>query len=1200
MHLTAFFARPGLLNPWRGDQTSKMLRIMKLTAILLLTTCLHVAAHTTGQTITISAKNKPIKEVLAAIEKQSGLSFVYEKDLINKAVPVSVEVKNEPLSKVLELVFQRQPLTYQVTEKYIVLSPKTVAFQPPHNSTQEPPPLDVKGRIVNEKGEPVIATITIKGSKNAVSTNEKGEFELKGVDGNATLVISGVSIETVEVKVKGNNELMTIRANTKVAEEELVTVEANTGYQKVKPNEVTGSLQVVTKEALNRKAGPDILSRLDGLATGVLFDRRNTAASKIGIDQSSMMIRGLSTLTGTTKAPLIILNNFPYEGDISNINPNDVESITLLKDAAAASIWGAKAGNGVIVITTKEGKNNQAPTVTINSNFNLIEKPDLFYYDRMSPGEYIDVETFLFNKGYYNADLTNNTYPAVTPVVEILARRRANLISAADSATQIDYLRAQDVRNDFSKYIYRKGVNQQYSLNISGGGPFVKYFISGGFDRNPTVLVGDAVSRATFFSNISLDLTRALNLNAKVNYNSSTSDRNSEGDFGASDYSFTNGRDLYSYAQFADAQGNHLSTPKDYRSGYVDTAGNGKLLDWKYRLLDELDLADKQNRQNEVLLNIGLTYKITKALNVQVNYQHQHGNAFSRDYYSQQTYFTRNLINLYSQVQGNAVTNRIPKGGILYTTTDEATSHYGRMQINYNRLFGNKHQVNAIAGAEVREKVSTSEGERTYGFNKDNLTFATVDYLTRYPLYGNRGTALIGQVRNFYKGTDNFVSVYGNAIYTYDKRLNLSASFRRDASNLFGVDINDKAKPFWTVGGAWNISNEKFFKVNAVQHLKLRASYGYQGNVNNSLAPYTIIQYAPTNSAINNQPVAVINVPANPGLTWENSKQINVGLDFGILNNRISGSVDWYRKRSDNLILLTTLDATTGVTGVKKNSATMTGNGMELMIKTVTVSGRNFKWHTELGFSYVANQVIDYKFDDKGTTAYGRASNTGMSITTIKGVSPFPVFSFPFAGLDANGNPLGYLGKQVSADYLSIFNQGLDTAGLIYHGSAIPTKFGFINNSFSYKNISLIAGINYSLGYYAKKSTINYNRLFTYGGGHPDFSKRWQKAGDENITTVPSMIFPISNSRRDDFYANTSVNVVKGDHIRLQYIRLSYTADKKVFRKMPFSQVQLYSVVDNIGFIWRAAKGTNDPDIGGGNATYPRLRSIAGGVNIIF
>lgn len=335
---------------------------MRLTTILILATCLQASARGNAQTVSLNVKDQPLAAVFKEIKKQTGYSFFYKVSLKNKFRNVTVQLKNARLEQALEEVLKNQGLAYEIVSKTVVIKERpSISFQPSSNALPAGPPIDVHGRIVNEKGDPVAASIVVKGTGKGTSTNDNGEFELKGVDDNATLVISGVSIESFEVKVNGRSELvMNARMKTTIGEN--ITIEANTGYQRVKPNEVTGSLVVVDNKTLNQQVGSNILNRLDGVAAGVIFPKQNLQ------NGPNFMIRGLSTINGP-KNPLIVVDNFPYDGDINNINPNDVENITVLKDAAATAIWGAQRGaNGVIVITTKKGRFNQPLKVDFNSN----------------------------------------------------------------------------------------------------------------------------------------------------------------------------------------------------------------------------------------------------------------------------------------------------------------------------------------------------------------------------------------------------------------------------------------------------------------------------------------------------------------------------------------------------------------------------------------------------------------------------------------------------------------------------------------------------------------------------------------------------------------------------------------------------------------------------------------------------------------
>lgn len=1192
MLLTAVFKAPA----WPGRPIIKLLLIMKLT-ILLTLLCLTASAKGRAQKVTLSVKNAAVEVVFTTIEKQTGYHFLYSDALLKRTTPVSLEMTNVSVEEALNACLQNQPLTYKIFDKTIVVRLKESPTIPEPTT-----PIDIKGRVINEQGEPVIATVTVKGTTNAVSTDADGYFLIKGVNEQATLVISSVSLERpLEIKVNGRTDLKDISIKAKVtAGQEVVVV--STGYQTLDPSKTTGAYEVVKTEQLNRKVGPDILSRLQGLTAGMYFDTRKMNPNQLIIDKQNINIRGISTLTESIKAPLLVVDNFPYEGDINNINPNDVESITILKDAGAAAIYGARAGNGVIVITTKKGKYNQPLNVSLNTNINIIPKPDLFYYPQMASSSYIDVETFLFDKGFYTATLNDSRRPVISPVVEILARRKAGLISAQEAAAQIDALRDQDVRRDFEKYIYQPSVNQQYSLGVNGGTAKARYMFSAGFDQGIANLIGNENRRITLRSNTAFMPVKNLELQVGLSYTQSNNTTNAIGEY--PDRTYMGDPSMYPYLQLAGSNGNALAIPHGYRMGYLDTAGGGKLLDWQYRPLDEIRLADNTSKLKDWVVNVGLNYKLTSYLNVQLSYQYENTTGYTRNYYSDQTWEARNLINLFTQVDGDRVTYRVPNGGIVREQFTDMILQAGRAQLNLSKKIAGRHDLSAVVGSEITENSFYRSGNKSYGFDPYTyLATTALDYTTYYPQYiSGMGYARIPPSGGGYGKTLNrFVGFYGVASYTYNSKYTLSLNAKKNASNLFGVDINNKWQPLWSIGGAWDISKESFYGNKAVPYLRLRTTYGYQGNTNNSLTPNTIIAYSSDVNPLTNEPQATISTPADPSLSWETIRQVNIAVDFGLLNSRLTGSLDAYRKKSDNIIYRAEIDATTGIPSLQRNSADITGNGIDLSLNSLNFSGA-LQWNTALRFSYVTNKVVDFDQNTsfrRANAALGGASDASMKI--IKGKNPYAIYSYPFAGLDPEtGDPLGYLGKEVSKNYLAIFNQMLDTTNLIYHGSRIPRYFGFLNNTFSYKGISLSIGLSFKFDYYFRKNTIAYYSLFRSGTPHPDFEKRWKEPGDEAFTTIPSMTYPLANGRRDEFYAGTAVNVFRGDNIRLQDIRISYDVSKSIGRRWPFQEMQLYMYANNIGMIWRANKEGLDPDYNTGSAIYPPGRTIAFGLTASF
>lgn len=1182
---------------------------MRLTTVILLASLMQVSAGGLAQTMSFKKDNTTYKELFAQIKDQLGYNVMYLADKFDDSKTIDANFKEASIKEVLDRALRSQNVGYTIKNKTVVLKPGT--DEPSFldkasailNSVQDLfRAIDAKGKVLDAKGEPLEgATILIKGTNRTAKTNTKGEFMIPNVADDAVLVIRYVGYKTLEISLKGAVMPLEIRLNMETGELEEVKVTYSTGYQEVPKERATGSFEFISGEELNRRTGSDILSRLEGVTTSILFDRRRMSPSEVGIPVNNIIIRGLSTLSDNMKAPLIVVDNFPYDGNFNNINPNDVENITILKDAAASSIWGARAANGVIVITTKKGRLNQKTSVSFNSNISVTAKPDLFSVPRMSSSEVIDVETFLFEKGFYNSKINNVQYPYLTPVQEILLKRRSGVISKTDSAEQLDALRKQDIRNDFERYIYRTAVRQQYALNISGGSDKIAYSLSGGYDKTPGILKGDDYNRITLNSSNSYTPLKNLTLQFGLRYTGAKNKTNSLGNYNSTVFSATTAP-LPIYFKLADENGVALSVPYTYRNGYTDTVGAGKLLDWKYRPLDELKYADNVSEDREFILTTDLLYKLTDFLSIQASYQYQFADVKVNKYYDKNTYLVRDLVNSYTNLKSTVPNQRnpVPYGGILDQQMNGRLAHIGRVQLNFNPSWGTKHQLNGLLGAEIRENIKTTNSKSSFGYDKDKLSSVFVDHINSYPLYGNKGSVPVPRRgNNFSKSNDHFISFYGNAAYTYNNRYTISASARRDAANQFGVDINDQWKPFWSAGFSWNISDEYFFKLKAVPYLRLRGNYGYQGNVNNTLSPNAIISYINASASSNNLPYASISTPANPGLSWESIKQLNVAIDFRLAGNWLTGSVDVYQKKSDKLILLSPVDYTMGIANVSKNSANMKGSGVDIELNSLNIN-KKIQWRTEYRFSHVANRVTDF-ISTPGfiQTAGDLVLSNGILIEPKINRPPFSIFSYAFGGLDPlTGNPQGYLGKQLSADYLSIADQRSDTAQIVYNGSAIPTVFGSLNNTINYKGISLMVNVGYSFNYYFRKNTVSYNALYANGIANADFSKRWKVPGDEKFTTVPSMIYPTGGAFRDAFYANSSVNVLKGDHIRLKYIQLSYDLNKNIIKHLPFKRVKVYFNTDNIGILWRDNKEGLDPDFNVGNEAYKVPRTFVFGTNI--
>jgi hypothetical protein len=469
-------------------------------------------------------------------------------------------------------------------------------------------------------------------------------------------------------------------------------------------------------------------------------------------------------------------------------------------------------------------------------------------------------------------------------------------------------------------------------------------------------------------------------------------------------------------------------------------------------------------------------------------------------------------------------------------------------------------------------------------------TYANVDYLTVFPEWGNIGSNTIPSNIGFSDYTNRFVSFYSNASYTYNSRYTITASARKDASNIFGVNTNQKWQPLWSSGLAWNLSSEPFYHLAWLPNLKLRTSYGFSGNVLPMSALPTISYDGPY--FLTNLNTAGMRNPPNPDLSWEKVRMFNAGIDFVFKNNCLRGSIDYYNKNAIDLLGTTAVDPTVGFPNMLKNTATLSGHGIDLNLEA-SIAVQKFLWQPQIILSYVTNKVRDY-FSD--FTSPSTMVSNGYLINPVQGQDPYALVSYKWAGLDpATGEPMGYYQGTVSKDYRSIVNSAT-MDDITFHGTARPPYFGNFINSFSFRGFTLTANISYKFHYWFRRQALSYTALFNQWQGNKEFDQRWQKPGDEAITTVPAMIYP-ANNNRDQFYTLSAVTVEKGDLIRLYDLSVSYTLDKIRVGKAVIKSSQLYLYAANGPILWRANKKGLDPDYG---TSAPPPLSISFGLKTTF
>lgn len=1136
-----------------------------------------------SQTITLTEKNVTPLRFFRVIEKQAQYTLFCTRENLLKACNLDLYYRNAPLKDVLDDYFAKQPgLRYEIIDNIIVVTIKQpLAIS---DTTVVTPTGTVKGRIISDNGEALQgATVVIKSSAIITKTDEGGFFELRGVKEDELAEISYVSHhpQTVKLQLQGTN-LVRLNRN---AQDILLEPYIKNGFQNLPRNMSTGSVTQISNEQFNRSPLPTVIDRIGSLMPGVVVGPQYKKGDAV------ISIRGLSTIFAS-RQPLIILDNLPYDGDINNINPNDIEKIDILKDAAAAAVWGARASHGVIVITTRTAKRNMPLNILVNVSTFVREKPDLYYNPNFNKAsDLLYVESFLTNKGYFDPLLYDYiTRPAVPPGVWIFDQRRRGLISATDSARDINNLINNDVRNDLDKYVYRAAIRQQYSVNVTGGNSRSAFGLSTSFDKEQTNLRYNADQRAVINTNASFNPVPGLQLLVKSMF----IQRKLKAGNGGWQSITSQPRQLYSYARLADEHGNYLPVVHKYASSVHDSVQTP--LHLLYIPLDEIGKGDNQTTLEDKRLELSGKFSINKQWRVDVIAMYENQSSVNKDIMSIDRFYTRNLIMSFANPTGATENERnpIPYGGIVTNTFNDLVSRWTRVQVNYDNVFKENHFVTGIIGVESGRTTMNGNSYRQYGHDaRTGSTRSDLDYRTVYTsYYGLMNPSMIPSPASTTGTEDINRSIYSSLAYNYDDKITVTASARKDWSNLLGVNFNRRAVVLWSAGLAFDLT--RFVYLKPIPYMRLRGSYGVTGNINKSVTGLPTLHP----STVSNDQLlywsTVRNAP-NPDLGWEQTGILNLGVDFKLFSF-LSGVVEYYVKRGTDLIGVLPLPPTSGLPGLLlpflSNYTGLKTKGVDVQLQAHILK-KKIQWTTGVAFGYNRDKVTlyDTALTDAPSIIHSSDRNTDF-ITPIAGKPLFGIYSYRWAGLDErNGDPMGYVDNKMSKDYEAIFNTKYNS--LVFHGSARPVFFGSFSNTISHKRVSLYINISYRLGYYFRASTINYQALYATGAMHRDFEQRWQKPGDESYTSIPSMPEPGMASARDEFYAYSEKNVHRADHIRLEDIKLSYELQKFKWGKVGINSLGFFVQGTNLGILWRANRIGRDPDY---PETFPVSRILAVGV----
>ena len=918
-----------------------------------------------------------------------------------------------------------------------------------------------------------------------------------------------------------------------------------TGYQTLSKERVTGSFVQLNEDDFNQRNTIDLKSRLEGMTAGLYISK-----------DKEISIRGIGTLYGESK-PLVVVDGFPVEADINTINPDDIKSVTVLKDAAASSIWGVRASNGVIVITTKMGKLNSNLEINASYYISIDSKPNFNDLHLAPTDVVVDLELDKIDAGFWRTSYIDyGYYYPYNLVQEAYYEKSKGLISDTDFNKRIAKLKSNNAYKEMQGLFLRNALRHQFNVSLSGGGKHNRFFSSLTYNGNKLSSVGNDQDQLNINIRNEYGLSERFKLSTSANltYNKNTNNGFSPNGLAANQ----------PFQAILDEEGN----PMQY---YMVNSILGKereemgYLSYRRSLVDVLNYNDNTSRSFNARLQLGLSYKLGKGFDFDTKFQYERGYLKNRDFKEALHPDTRLRINTYTLVDGNGkLQHQVPLGGILRESKNDLEAWTWRNQLNFDRSWNNyKHQLSAIAGMEVRKYVTYSFYDEKMGYDPQSLKYVPIsekewlsDMQSR-AWYGHSGAGY-PPLSGYSENDNRDVSFYLNASYSFNKVYTLTMSGRVDQSNLFGNNTKYRYNPLWSAGFSWKLSEENFLSnIQWLNDLTLRMTYGTGGNTNKNFYP-TLIGQQDVSYSTGLPFIKLIN-PSNPDLKWETSKTFNMGVNFSILNNRLWGSLDYYLRASKDIIGRKSLDATYGWSSANLNFAAIDNKGIELSLNALPVKSSEFIWETNLNLSYNKNEVKNVSIEGVSTYNYlenlssldifnnfslnGLTDNAGIPII---GKPISRVYAYKWGGLNEQGMPMLYNedNELVSAAQFEDKKENLK-----YMGTSTPRYYGNFRNRFSYKGLALTVNMTFKFGHVfrAPRSMVNSSQTPRFD----NLSDRWLSEGDESSKDFPALN-PTMQSSIEKYYLNADIHVLKGDFIRLSDIALDYELPKKIISKLPF------------------------------------------------
>lgn len=1170
------------------QRIKSFLIMQKKLPILLVTiaTALVSIQSVRSQSITFKNRKAPLEVILKEIRRQSGFDIIFDSSSLPLNQNVTVQSKYNDIDQALAKLAEQLPLTYTKNEKIISLH-----FVPEKSGAdadmQES--ITVKGRVLYN-GQPLEgASIHSRRKGLEVSSDSKGFFELKEVNTSDSLMISYVGFESQIFSARADFSSINLNVNSNALE--AVSVSYSTGYQQISKERSAGAFAKPNMDIVqDRTTSMNILDRIDGLVPGLTVNSSGRG--------EELSIRGLTSINAT-RTPLLVVDGIVLSmSEVALINPNDVADISVLKDATAASIWGARASNGVIVITTKKGGKSDRVNISYNSFIKFEGKPDLNYLPKLNSRELVDVAATIF-------DPINNSWGAInTPTssnftgIFVAPHERAlyqHYLGNIDSRTRdrlLDSLSRLDNIAHLEDVWYRNASLMNHTLSLSAGGDRYSIYASGAFtdDKNYTPESSDR----TYKVNLRQDFKVNRFLSTYLITDLTNIDRHGKPVLAPNN-------SLLPYIRYKDQQGEpaemgYLNWADSIRNIYQ----NRSKVSLAYNPIQEREFGQTDINQLRARITAGLHVELYKGLRFEGTYGLTRNSAKTETLSDQESYAVRLQRVHFTTLSGTAY---MPTSGSRYNFVDQQSKNWTvRNQLIYDQTF-QRHAITALIGQEAQDFLSRGTYGTVWGFRTDLLTHIPVDLLAlangvQNPVIGNSGTnrsVLAGSaVAGATEEQNRFLSYYANAGYTFNRKYTVNASWRIDESSLYGKERSAQNRPVWSLGAAWKISRERFFRLSWMTDLSIRSTIGVTGNSPNiGTAASSDIIAASTNSIFPGGVGVSIVTPANRSLTWESTFNFNAGIDFALLENRINGSVDYYAKRTENLIGFMPTNSFTGYSSITGNLGDMENRGLELSFNSKNIQSQKFSWSTGINLSYNKNKITKLS---RATPISTGAGMIGQQF--VEGFDAFALFAYAYGGLDAIGDPL-----VIRADGSSTKDPNVTLAEDIrFMGSLQPKWNGGFSNRFVYRDFSLNLNAVFNLGHVMRRP--NLNNLWTGGriveNVSNEFLRRWQREGDEKNTVIPAYVDVSSgrtNQRNTNYYTQGDINVISASYIKLRDVSLGYALPTNLVNKIHTRGISLRLQIANV-MIWKDNAYGIDPELV--NNFYAGQNAISFGVQVDF